>query len=270
MSNRNYLTNYNRHGRFIFLEFTKELIRNYSPEEIIKIKSILQERQMLKEIPEEIFPIMEEERSLNTPEKEKSIFVQKEKNIPIILKEETPIVKKEWFPATNEREKFPILKREKEFPDMQVYRKPIESSQGRSPFRELKLVIPETKFPLHIQYIKPVPINKEIDLGKLNPLINDHFVKIIECYGPNENLFVKGAMGAKKTGITLTDEEIKEIINKFSEETKIPAHEGIFKVASGRLMFSAIISETVSSKFIISKIPPEQAEGHQSQSQMHF
>jgi hypothetical protein len=148
---------------------------------------------------------------------------------------------------------------------MSTYRRPIESRLEKNPFRELKLIIPETKFPAHLQYIKPVPMNKEINLDKLNPLINDRFVQTIECYGPNENLFVKGAMGVKKAGIVLTNEEIKGIINRFSEETRIPAHEGVFKVASGRLMFSAIISETVGSKFIISKIPPESAEIYKAQ-----
>jgi hypothetical protein len=278
MNNENYLANYNRYGKFIFLEFTKELIRNYCPEEILKIKNIMQEKQILdaelekkkektfRAIPEKVYPIIEEKIIPPIIRKEQ-IFVEQEKNPKIVLKkEEIPITKKEWFPKINEEEKSSILKKEKEFPNMQIYRKPIESKPERNSFRELKLVIPETKFPMHIQYIKPVPINKEIDLGKLNPLINDRFVKIIECYGPNENLFVKGAMGAKRTGITLTDEEIKTTINKFSEETKIPAHEGVFKVASGRLLFSAIISETVGSKFIISKIPAqEQTEAYKSQ-----
>jgi hypothetical protein len=280
MSNRsnsikgeNYLSNYQRFGKFIILEFTKELIRNYSPEEILKIKSSLQEKQIfnlevkneeekvIEFVPEKIEKV---EKIPSILKQEKQIIVQ-EKKIPAIVKKEEPnLVKKEWFQEKKEDEKTLLPRKEKEFPDMQIYRKPIEYLPKKDQFRELKIVIPETRFPSHIQYIKPVPINKEIDLGKLNPLVNDKFVKIIECYGPNENLFVKGSMGVKKTGITLTDEEIKNIINKFSEETRIPANEGIFKVASGRLMFSAIISETIGSKFIISKMPPEQAENYRT------
>jgi len=280
MSNRsnsikgeNYLSNYQRFGKFIILEFTKELIRNYSPEEILKIKSSLQEKQIfnlevkneeekvIEFVPEKIEKV---EKIPSILKQEKQIIVQ-EKKIPAIVKKEEPnLVKKEWFQEKKEDEKTLLPRKEKEFPDMQIYRKPIEYLPKKDQFRELKIVIPETRFPSHIQYIKPVPINKEIDLGKLNPLVNDKFVKIIECYGPNENLFIKGSMGVKKTGITLTDEEIKNIINKFSEETRIPANEGIFKVASGRLMFSAIISETIGSKFIISKMPPEQAENYRT------
>ncbi|HPD81789.1 MAG TPA: hypothetical protein PK357_01680 [Candidatus Pacearchaeota archaeon] len=272
-----YLSNYHRFGKFIILEFTKELIRNHAPEEILNIKSSLQEKQIfnleVKEeekifefIPEKVHQkIVKEEKMPEILKQEKPIIVKEEK-IPTfaipVKKEEPSLIKKEWFQKRGEDEKTIKIEKEKDFPNMQIYRKPLEYSQNKESFRELKIVIPETRFPPHIQYIKPVPINKEIDLGKLNPLINDRFVKIIECYGPNENLFVKGSMGIKKTGIALTDEEIKKIINKFSEETKIPANEGIFKVASGKLMFSAIISETIGSKFIISKIPPEQAENY--------
>jgi hypothetical protein len=272
-----YLSNYQRFGKFIILEFTKELIRNYSPEEILKIKSSLQEKQIfdleLKKEEENVFEFVPEKINQKTLREEKipSVLKQekqviaREDTIPpstiVAKKEEPSLIKKEWF-QKGEEEKAIHLEKEKNFPNMQIYRKPREYSPERESFKELKIVIPETRFPPHIQYIKPVPINKEIDLGKLNPLIMDKFVKIIECYGPNENLFVKGSMGVKKTGITLTDEEIKGIINKFSEETRIPANEGIFKVASGRLMFSAIISETVGSKFIISKIPPEQTENY--------
>lgn len=101
-------------------------------------------------------------------------------------------------------------------------------------------------------------MNKEIDLGKINPLIRDFMVKTIECYGAGENLVVQGNMGTKKTGIILTKEEIEDIIQRFSKETKIPAQEGIFKVVAGRLIFLAIISSIVGSKFIIKKMLYEQ------------
>jgi len=65
-------------------------------------------------------------------------------------------------------------------------------------------------------------------------------------------------MGIKKTGIILDKEEIDNIIQRFSRETKIPVQEGIFKVVAGRLIFLAIISEIVGSKFTIKKMPHEQ------------
>jgi hypothetical protein len=126
------------------------------------------------------------------------------------------------------------------------------------PFKRLGFWIPDSRLPPHIQYLKPVPINKDIDLAKLNPLVNDPMVKAIECYGEGENIVVKGGMGVKKTTIIMNKDEIKDIIQRFSKEAKIPAQEGVFKVAAGRLTLTAIISDTVGSKFIVKKIIPEE------------
>ena len=52
----------------------------------------------------------------------------------------------------------------------------------------------------------------------------------------------------------LSKEEINEIIIKFSQASKIPTHEGVFRVAVGKFIFSAIISDVISSKFIIQKM----------------
>ena len=61
-------------------------------------------------------------------------------------------------------------------------------------------------------------------------------------------------MGTKRTNIILSKEDISDVIKKFSETTKIPLQEGIFRVAIGKLILSAIISEVIGSKFIIKKM----------------
>jgi hypothetical protein len=132
----------------------------------------------------------------------------------------------------------------------------IEKLQIKPLARHL-LFIPEPKLPPHLQYLKPITATArvDIDLGKLNPLIRDSAVRIIESY-PNENVIVIGTMGTKSTSIILSKEEIDDIINKFSEMSKIPANEGIYRVVVGNLILLAIISEVIGSKFIIKKIAP--------------
>jgi len=61
-------------------------------------------------------------------------------------------------------------------------------------------------------------------------------------------------MGIKKTNIRLSKGEIDQTIEKFSQAKKIPIHEGILKIAAGRLVLSAIISDVIDSKFIIKKM----------------
>ena len=130
--------------------------------------------------------------------------------------------------------------------------KPIKKPFVRERVRVLR--IPEPKLPPQLQYLRPIPTNIQIDLEKLNPLIKDPAVKIIECNGAEENIIVEGIMGTKKTDIILNKEEINQIIKKFSETAKIPFQEGVFKVVVGKLILLAIISEVISSKFVIKKM----------------
>jgi hypothetical protein len=116
------------------------------------------------------------------------------------------------------------------------------------------LIIPEPRLPSQFNYLRPTPSNVQIDLGKLNPLLKDPLVREIECSGAGENIIVRGSMGAKKTKIILNKNEVDDIIERVSAESKIPAEEGIYRVVLGMLMFSAIISGVISSKFIIKKI----------------
>ncbi|MFH1607888.1 MAG: hypothetical protein ABIA78_02030 [archaeon] len=116
------------------------------------------------------------------------------------------------------------------------------------------LTIPETKLPLRLQYLKPFPTKKEIDLEKLNLLLKDPLVKSIECNGSDENIFVMGTMGRKMTHIRLNKQEIQTIIQTFSQTSKIPLHEGVYRVIAGRFILSAIISQVIGSRFIIQKM----------------
>jgi len=109
--------------------------------------------------------------------------------------------------------------------------------------------------PPHLGYLKPIPTNVEIDLGKLNPLIKDSAVRILEV-NPEEKVRVTGTMGTRVTGIILTKEEIDGIIEKFAIASKIPVEEGIYRVVVGKLIMAAIISEVIGSRFIIRKIMP--------------
>jgi len=103
--------------------------------------------------------------------------------------------------------------------------------------------------------LRPTLSSRTIMLEKLDPLVKDPLVRAIECNGPDERVIVTGAMGRKSTKIILTKEELSEIIKKFSDASKIPVHEGIFRVVFGGLSLSAIVSEIIGSKFLIKKMP---------------
>ncbi len=129
-----------------------------------------------------------------------------------------------------------------------------EISNGHGTMTFPILRIPEPKLPEEFKYLKPVASTKEIDLDKLNSLVNDVNVKRIECDGPNKPVLVSGSMGRKPTEIILSNNEIEDIVERFSRAARIPVDVGVFRVVVGNLIFSAIISDVVPSRFVITKM----------------
>lgn len=189
---------------FFLLEFTKELINNFSPKEIIKLELIENQEKQQKE--------KEIRQHIQQKYRPPSNSVQ----IPVI------------FPSVANKKKY---------------------------FMEKSLVaeLRTPPLPLGLQYLKPIPKETSINLGKLNFFIKDPSVISIECDGEGKNIIVN-APSQKNTDIFLTKEEIDQIIQEFSENSKIPIEEGIIKIAAGKLILLAIVSKIVSTKFIIRKI----------------
>lgn len=205
--------------RFILLNFTKELIIHSDGEEILKLENILK-------------------KQLEKKDKKK---IEGQKLTKIFKKIKNP--EEELIESLDTRPS--LHPNQLKFP---------QKHQQRIPEFIPTLTIPMPKLPPRFQYLRPTPTKLEIDLKKLNPLIKDPLVKNIESNGPNENVIVEGTMGRKKTPVVLDRKEIDEVIDKFSKASKIPTYEGVFRVVVGKLIFSAIISEAVGSKFIIRKI----------------
>jgi len=146
-----------------------------------------------------------------------------------------------------------IIKGRKEHPRMRpIFRK------LSKPFNNIKramppmLRIPETRLPTHLQTIKPIPRTYPISLGKLDQLLKNPNIRVIECNGPDQNIIIR-APQSKQTEIKLTKQEIDSILQGFSKTSGIPLNQGINKIIIGNLTLSAIISEVIGSKFIIKK-----------------
>ncbi len=153
--------------------------------------------------------------------------------------------------------KFKTLKElKKEVPEL--FNKPYFKRTQEIRETPMKILrIPEPKLPPHLQYLRPTAKSDvKINLGKLNPLLADPQVKSIECNGENQKVIVRIPQ-PKPANIQLTKEEIDNIIDKFEQESKIPADEGFYRVAVGALVFSAIISDLTGSRFLIKKIPQQ-------------
>lgn len=92
-----------------------------------------------------------------------------------------------------------------------------------------------------------------IDLGKLNPLIQEASISIIQCEGSNLPVKITKEGKVLDTVIKLTETEIKDIIYKFSARAGLALTEPVFKATIGNLTITAVISAFAGSKFVISK-----------------
>ncbi len=206
----------------ILLEFTRELVRHSSSGEVYNLKSVLQKDSIQRE------RMLEMKKKLTSETMEKSLVSSRQpsRNFERGFAKSEVDVRKGIFPGKK--------------PRVIEYINP--------------LVMPKTQLPPRFQYLKPTPTKLEIDLGKLNPFVKDPLVGEIECSGANQKITVIGTMGRRNTNVSLTREEIEEVINKFSEVSKIPVQEGVFKVVAGNYVFSAIVSNLITSRFVIKKI----------------
>jgi len=96
--------------------------------------------------------------------------------------------------------------------------------------------------------------------GKITPMILDPNVISIESTGAGKFVIVRTATKSIPTRVMLNNEEIEEIIDKFSRESRIPRIGGVFKAIVNNLVITAIDSEHAATRFIISKIHPRRSE----------
>ncbi len=222
----------------ILLLFAKELIFN-SRNNVSVLKNILlEEGKKLPPLPEK-----KEPQKTEAPAKEKNqIEESKEPMIKSVLSNAPP--PKEEPPQHEISVMKPI--------HINPQRKEVSGNMPRPNLMALN--IPEPKLPPEFQYLRPTPIRTEIDLGKLNPLINDLAVQTLECEGADKPVIVTGMMGRKPSNVVLSNGEIEEIIQKMSRASKIPADTGTYRVVVGHLIFSAVISDVVPTRFVIKKM----------------
>ncbi|MEK6945227.1 MAG: hypothetical protein AABW63_00340 [Nanoarchaeota archaeon] len=255
--------------KYFLLLFTKELIKQTKVEEFFTLNHVIKKKN--KEV-EEIENLRKE---IEEAEKEKirtGVFrpqrvltpvktytamqlppqKQEEQFIPSLMHTEKPLVKQYTQPLPEQ-----ITQTLSQQPQVQQ-----RTPMPRAPRIPPPLIIPEYPLPPTVQYLRPYPTNIQVDLGKLNILVNDQNVRAIECNGPEEPIVVRGGMGAKNTNIVLNEEEVNDVLRKFSEASRIPISEGIFKIVVGKLILSAIVSEVVGSKFIIRKMAPPSPFGN--------
>jgi len=93
-----------------------------------------------------------------------------------------------------------------------------------------------------------------LDLGKINLLVKDENISVIQCDGANLPIKVTREGTVNETKIKLSEDEIKEIVQRFADRAGQALSEPIFKTQVGDLKITAIISAFAGSRFVISRI----------------
>ncbi len=94
------------------------------------------------------------------------------------------------------------------------------------------------------------------NLHKVEQMIQDPSVAVIECPGPGKFIIIKKGFKRFPTRVILNKDEINEILNYYSEEAKIPRIGGIFKAIIDNQVLTAIDSPHAGPRFIITKTRP--------------
>jgi len=126
----------------------------------------------------------------------------------------------------------------------------------------LKVPIVKQEKPQIIAHPNAPPVILE-GYGRLSSMINDPSISSIEYIGENLPIKINRMGRIQNTNIILSDEEIKSILIYISSRTKIPIDNQVFKVAIDNLLFNAIISKEVGTRFLIKKnfqISPDYSE----------
>jgi len=101
----------------------------------------------------------------------------------------------------------------------------------------------------------PVPtIQSSFNLGGVSQLLQDKTIKLIQCDGSRAPLKISQNNEMIQVDLALNEEEINEIIRKFSLRSGTPLTEPVFQAEFQDLRIMAIISKYAGSRFIITRL----------------
>jgi len=90
------------------------------------------------------------------------------------------------------------------------------------------------------------------DLGKLNIFMKNPEITSIECNGPDNVIIIKKGTLPINTITVLSNDEINDIIHKFSVATKTEITP-IYKASYENLVMTAFISPLIGTRFVLIK-----------------
>jgi len=137
----------------------------------------------------------------------------------------------------------------------------IINSEPQSIVEKLKKIKQENKqIEIQEKIKKPREIKINKGITKIAPILDNPEITEIECPGFEKYLIIEKANTKIPLHIILSKQEIKNIINYFSEKTNTQITKPVYKTTFNNMVLTAIISEFGGYKFIITKILPNSSK----------
>lgn len=153
-------------------------------------------------------------------------------------------------------------------PMLQIKTPPPLSGQRMPALRMPSLVSPQ-RGPMQRQ-TTPIMVGADFStigserLKYLLFLMSDSSITSIECPGPGKQLIMSKSGMISPTAVSLTADEINNIMKEVSRRTRIPINQGLFKTAFDGLILTAVVSEFVGTRFLLERMPqqPQYPQGY--------
>ncbi len=227
--------------RIVFLrDFTREILCNYSEKyqveneiEIEKIRQKFIQPLLSQEEAFKRFIQAQSQAEIKGMEPSKFSGSQEQQDLPADRKQ---MIHREPIPKTMQI-KNPV----------QVQKPSLKQETMQQPPKQISITLPQLTSPA---------ARPGSGMKKIEPLLRDLTVLSIECPGPGKNILVKKYNQINITKVIMSQEEITEVINEYTNQARIPLVGGILKAAVGNSVISAVVSEFVGSRFIINRATP--------------
>ena len=141
--------------------------------------------------------------------------------------------------------------------DMNRLIEPIRTHpRNRHPAPRINFQIPQEQKIESVLPQKQTEINISQNYGKIQNFLEEPAISSIECPGPGKPVSIIRAGQRQMTKITLSPDEISELLKKISDSAHIPLMEGVFRAAVDNFNINAVVSEMIGSRFVIKKQTP--------------
>lgn len=90
--------------------------------------------------------------------------------------------------------------------------------------------------------------------GKIHTLLLDPMISVIQCQGAGQQVSIVKRGTRQITTIILSQEDIQEILEQFSNDSHIPLIDGPFNAQVNDLNISGVNSSMVGSSFVINRV----------------